>query len=218
MAPHEQARVARAHRAHRLRGIYLIVNEGEGDPVSIARASLAAGVSIVQYRAKSGIDAARLRALREATELHHALLIVNDDCEAAVAFDADGVHLGPDDDGFHRVAAVRAQIGERLIGLSCGTPEEAREAGDADYLGVGAVFATASKHDAGAPIGIDGMTRVARATELPVAAIGGIGESTLAAVRDSGVAMAAVISAIAGARDPAEAATRLVRIWSGAFA
>jgi thiamine-phosphate diphosphorylase len=214
MAAHETARVTRAGRAALLRGIYLIVNEGEGDPLALARAALDAGVTVVQYRAKRGIDAGRLRALRAETARHGALLIVNDDWRAALAFDADGVHLGPGDAGFDRVAAVRAELGDRLIGLSCGTPQEARAAGDADYLGTGAVYATASKDDAGAPIGIAGLLAVAGSTALPVAAIGGIGEANLAAVRDSGVAMAAVISAIAGAPDPRAAAGRLAAIWN----
>jgi thiamine-phosphate pyrophosphorylase len=214
MAPHESARVTRSHRATFLRGIYFIVNEGERDPLALARAALNAGIAIVQYRAKRGIDPERLRALRVATRERNALLIVNDDCEATVAFDADGVHLGPDDAGFDRVASVRAIVGERLIGLSCGTAQEALAAGGADYLGVGAVFATGSKDDAGTPIGIDGMLRVARATTLPVAAIGGIGAASLPAVRDSGIAMAAVISAIANAPDPSAAAARLVGIWN----
>ena len=213
MAAHETARITRAGRAAGLRGIYLIVNEGPRDPVAIARAALDAGVGIVQYRAKAGVVAERLRALRTATAQRGALLVVNDDWEAALAFDADGVHLGPDDDGFSSVARVRAAVGDRLIGLSCGTAAEAGSAGDADYLGVGAVYPTGSKDDAGAPIGIAGMLEVARATRLPVAAIGGILETNLAAVRDGGVAMAAVISAVAGAPDPGAAAARLVAIW-----
>jgi thiamine-phosphate diphosphorylase len=214
VATHETARVTRSNRAALLRGIYLIVNEGERDPLELVRAALDAGVAVVQYRAKRGIDAQRLRALRIATTERHALLIVNDDCEAAIAFDADGVHLGPDDAGFDRIAHVRATAGERLIGLSCGTASEVRAAGDADYIGVGAVYATASKDDAGAPIGIAGLLDVARATHLPVAAIGGIDEGNLPAVRDSGVAMAAVISAVAAAADPREAVRRLVRTWN----
>jgi thiamine-phosphate diphosphorylase len=215
MAAHEPARVTRAQRAALLRGIYLIVNEGEHDPLALANVALDAGITVLQYRAKRGVDAQRLRALRELTLHRGSLLIVNDDCGAAIAFDADGVHLGPDDAGFDRVAAVRASIGERLIGLSCGTAAEAREAGDADYLGVGAVYATASKDDAGAPIGVNGMSAVAAATRLPVAAIGGINESNLAPVRDTGVAMAAVISAVAGDPDPRDAARRLVALWNG---
>ncbi|HTA40126.1 MAG TPA: thiamine phosphate synthase [Candidatus Acidoferrales bacterium] len=214
MATHETARVTRAGRAALLHGVYLIVNEGEPNPVAAAKAGLAAGIAIVQYRAKRGIDATHLRALREETRERGALLIVNDDCDATIAFDADGVHLGPDDAGFDRVAAVRTMLGDRLIGLSCGTQAEARAAGDADYLGVGAVYATASKDDAGAPIGIDGLLAVARATHLPVAAIGGITYDTLADVRASGVAMAAVISAVANAHDPREAARALVARWN----
>ena len=215
MATHETARVTRAGRAALLHGVYLIVNEGERDPVAIARAGLDAGVTVVQYRAKRGIDTAHLRAIRAATAERGALLIVNDDCDATLVFDADGVHLGPDDAGFDRVANVRAALGDRLIGLSCGTEAEARAAGDADYLGVGAVYATASKDDAGSPIGIAGMLAVARATHLPVAAIGGITYESLAEVRASGVAMAAVISAVANASDPAEAARALVARWNG---
>ena len=96
----------------------------------------------------------------------------------------------------------------RLIGLSCGTVDEALAAAsrDVDYLGVGAVYATGSKPDAGAPIGIDGLMRVAGATRFPVAAIGGIDAFNLGTVARTGVAMAAVISAIAGDPDPAFAA------------
>jgi len=198
-----------------LRGIYAIVNEGGADPLAIAGASLRAGVRIVQYRAKGGVVVDTLRALRRLTRQHEAFLIVNDDWRAALAFDCDGVHLGPDDDGFANVAPVRAALGRRLIGLSCGTADEARAAGTSvDYLGVGCVFPTGSKDDAGAPIGIEGLLSVARATPLPVAAIGGITAQNLSAVRDAGVAMAAVISAIAGDAEPAAAAAALVRIWN----
>lgn len=214
MATHETARVTRAGRAALLHGVYLIVNEGERDPIAIARAGLDAGITIVQYRAKQGIVATHLHELRIITAQRNALLIVNDDCEATLAFDADGVHLGPDDAGFARVANVRAQLADRLIGLSCGTEAEARAAGDADYLGVGAVYATASKDDAGIPIGIAGLDAVAHATHLPVAAIGGITYDSLADVRATGVAMAAVISAVASAPNPLEAARALVARWN----
>ncbi|MEO7202441.1 MAG: thiamine phosphate synthase, partial [Candidatus Tumulicola sp.] len=78
----------------------------------------------------------------------------------------------------------------------------------------GAVFATASKDDAGAPIGLDGLRAVAAASTLPAAAIGGIGAANLAEVARTGVAMAAVISAVASAPDPAAAARELVAIWN----
>ncbi|MBV8637915.1 MAG: thiamine phosphate synthase [Candidatus Eremiobacteraeota bacterium] len=210
MATDETARVSRLH------GIYAIVNE-TGNVLDLARATLDAGIGIIQYRAKRGIIPAHLRALREITSHAGALLVVNDDWRAVIEFDCDGVHLGPDDDGFVDVAPVREAIGTRLIGLSCGTVEEAREANrlGADYIGVGSVYATASKADAGDPIGIEGLRRVAAVATMPVVAIGGITAHNLEPVRQSGVAMAAVISAIAGASDPRAAARDLVRRWNG---
>ncbi|HEY1654632.1 MAG TPA: thiamine phosphate synthase [Candidatus Tumulicola sp.] len=220
MAASEAADVIRSRRAAQLRGIYAIVNEGARDPVAVARAALSAGVRVVQYRAKTGIVAERLRALRRATRESGALLIVDDDLEAAVAFDCDGVHLGPDDRGFGDVPAVRRAVGDRLIGLSCGTPAEARvaEGSGADYAGVGCVFPTASKADAGEPIGVAGLRAVASATRLPAIAIGGIGVRNVAEVARSGAAMAAVIAAIAQAPDPAAVCAELIRRWGAAGA
>lgn len=214
MAADQAPRVARARLLH---GIYAIVNEGASDPVALARAALAGGVRIVQYRAKHGIVADRLRALRAVTLDARALLIVNDDWRAARDFACDGVHLGPDDDGFSDLAPIRAALPDALIGLSCGTLEEIRAAErlDADYYGIGAVYATGSKADAGAPIGIDGLRRVAAAGTRPVAAIGGIDAARLPEVRAAGPAMAAVISAISAAPDPRAAAAELVARWHG---
>lgn len=209
--------IDRAQRTALLHGIYAIVNES-ARAIDIARAAVDAGVSVVQYRAKQGTVAETLRALRTLTRDAGALLIVDDDVAAVHAFDCDGVHLGPDDAGFYQVERIRSELADRLIGLSCGTVEEAapqRTAG-ADYLGVGAVYATPSKADAGEPIGIDGLERIASVTALPVAAIGGITIANVVNVRRSGVAMAAVISAISAADDPGEAARALVHEWNEA--
>ncbi len=214
MATNEATLLTRAGRAERLHGIYAIVND-DARTLAVANAALDAGVRIVQYRAKGGIRAETLTALREQTHAYGALLIVNDDWRAALAFDCDGVHLGPDDEGFAAVTPVRATLGDRLIGLSCGTVDETLRANaeDVDYLGVGAVYATGSKADAGAPIGLDGLRAVAAASRHPVAAIGGITPATIDAVRASGAAMAVVIAAIAAAPDPASAARALVERW-----
>jgi thiamine-phosphate pyrophosphorylase len=222
MASSEPARLAsglRARRASRLYGIYAILNEGGSDPAALARDATRAGIRVLQYRAKHGIVAGTLRALRDVANQSGALLIVNDDADAALRFDCDGVHLGPGDRGFDDIAHVRAAAGDRLIGVSCGTLDEARAANveDVDYLGVGSVFATPSKADAGDQIGIERLRRIAAASRFPVAAIGGIDERRLAEVARCGVAMAAVISAISAARDPAEAAKRLVRAWEAAM-
>lgn len=211
-------KASRVERASRLHGIYAILNQSGPDPLVLARAATRAGVRILQYRAKDGIVAATLRELRAIAHAGDALLIVNDDAGAAVRFDCDGVHFGPDDNGFDSVAAVRATLGERLIGLSCGTVDEALTANaqDVDYLGVGSVYATTSKADAGAPIGIAGLREVARISRFPVAAIGGITADNVGQVARSGVAMAAVISAISCAGDPADAVRKLVSAWQAA--
>jgi thiamine-phosphate diphosphorylase len=208
--------LTRAARVALLHGPYVIVNEGARDPVAIARACLRAGIRVLQYRAKRGIAGERLRAIRDATTAGDALLIVNDDVEAAIAFDCDGVHLGPDDGAFDPLGPVRDRMGERLIGISAGTPDEARaaERAHADYVGIGAVYATASKDDAGAPIGIHGLLDVAAASTLSAAAIGGITAGTIAEIARTGVAMAAVISAVADASDPEAAARELVAVWN----
>lgn len=209
--------MTRTQRAALLRGIYVIVNESPR-AVEIAKVSLDAGVTVVQYRAKEGANVERLRAMRGLTRRSGALLIVNDDWRVARDHACDGVHLGPDDDGFAGVREIRDLWPDAIVGLSCGTEEEMRaaHAAGAAYAGVGSVFATASKSDAGEPIGIAGLRRVAAAAPVPVAAIGGISAENLAAVRQTGVAMAAVISAIADAPDAGEAARDLVRRWDAA--
>jgi len=215
VATHATAGITRRQRAQRLRGIYVILNDGP-QTLELARAVVDAGVAILQYRAKHGVVAARVRALRELTRRSGALLVMNDDWRAAAEFDCDGVHLGPEDDGFENVASVRAALPEAVIGLSCGSLDEVRAAADAgvDYLGVGCVFATSSKHDAGEPIGIGRLGELVRASSLPVAAVGGISATTLPDVVRSGAAMAAVISSVSSALDPRRAAAELVDAWN----
>jgi len=206
--------VTRAERASLLHGIYVVVNDSERS-VEIARAALAAGVRVLQYRAKNGIVGERLRALVVAARERGAIVLLNDDWKAAAAHGCDGTHLGPGDPGFADPAAVRAALPECVVGLSCGSEGEMRAAhrAGADYAGVGSVYATVSKPDAGEPIGIDGLRRVATAASLAVAAIGGITIDNVGEVRRTGVAMAAVVSEVERAKDPAAAARALVRAW-----
>jgi thiamine-phosphate pyrophosphorylase len=198
----------------RLHGIYAIVNESP-QAVDLTRALLAGGARIVQYRAKDGIAAEHALAMRELTRDAGALFLLNDEWRAVNEIDADGVHVGPDDAQPHEMAQIRTALAGRILGVSCGTEDEARaaQAVGADYIGAGCIFPTASKADAGEPIGVSGLVRVASATHLPVAAIGGITLANLPQIRATGVAMAAVISAISSAPDPQAAAAELVRVW-----
>jgi thiamine-phosphate diphosphorylase len=197
-----------------LRGIYALVEpQRHAQPLHYLDAVLRGGIRLVQLRAKHGIEPALLDAVVALVRSTGGTTIVNDD--VALALRADGVHLGQEDAAALDLAAVRARLGARLIGLSCGTPAEARAVPPGiDYLGVGPIFATASKADAGGPIGVNGVRAVVDATALPVAAIGGIGLATLGRVRETGATMAAVISALADATDPETTARAFVRAWT----
>jgi thiamine-phosphate pyrophosphorylase len=207
-----------------LEGIYAIVDAATTpDAESYLDALLRGGIRLVQYRAKNGVERALVRALHVRTRAAGALLIVNDDVEAAL--EADGLHAGQEDLEALRCAGVtpvrlRALLANKLLGVSCGVADEAvrASAGGADYIGTGPFKTTATKADAGAAIGASGLTSVCRATALPVAAIGGIELDDLPAVAAAGARMAAVVSALARAPDPAERARAFVAAWGRARA
>jgi thiamine-phosphate pyrophosphorylase len=174
---------------------------------------LRGGVRVVQYRAKAGVDRALVRDMSGRAHAAGAQLIVNDDFEAAL--DADGWHAGQEDLAGRDALDVRRRLEGRLFGISCATVAEARaaELAGADYIGVGPFAATASKPDAGPPIGPSGIRTVVTGTRLPVVAIGGITAGNLADVVAAGASMAAVISAIGAAPDPEAATATLVARW-----
>jgi thiamine-phosphate pyrophosphorylase len=196
-------------------GTYLItgadLSAGRSTPEVVA-AALDGGIDVVQVREKHASAREQLRIAREVrgpTREAGVPLVVNDRVDVARAADADGVHLGDDD---LPVADARDQLGaDAVVGRSVSTPEGAREAeaAGADYLGVGAVFHTASKDvdDDEQAIGLERVRAVAAATDLPFVGVGGITADNAADVVRAGADGVAVISAITGAEDPA-AATR----------
>jgi thiamine-phosphate diphosphorylase len=204
----------RERNAAFLRGVYAIVEPERRPLLPYVGELLAGGIRLFQIRAKRGIDAHLLNAAVAAVRAAGGLILVNDDVDAALA--ADGVHLGQEDAARHDFVALRRRLGSRVMGLSCGTPGEARAAdpGIVDYLGIGPLFETGSKADAGPPIGVDGMRAVVAVTNLPTAAIGGITLPSIPAVRASGATMAAVISALASAPDAREQARAFVAAWN----
>jgi len=157
-----------------------------------ARAALAAGATVVQLRVKGSTD--EVVAAGVGFSDLGVTFVVNDDVEAALALEADGVHLGQTDEG-----ADRAREAGLLLGRSASTLEQALDA-DADYLGVGPVWPTPSKEDVDPPIGLDGLRRIAAAASTPVVAIGGIDASNAADCIRAGALGVAVIRA---ATDPA---------------
>ncbi len=188
-----------------LHGLYVITDAKlGGGHLAIARAALAGGAQILQLRDKVSPLPQVLpiaHQLRRLTRDAGALFIVNDRVDLALWSEADGVHLGPDD---FPPAAARQLLGESaLIGVSCHSPREAELAAHegADYIGAGAIFGTLTKSDAGAPIGLEKLAEICRATALPVAAIGGVGAGNIHTLAPTGARMACVISAVTGPLD-----------------
>jgi len=135
-------------------------------------------------------------------------VLVNDRTVVAIAAGAAGVHLGADD---MPVSAARAIAPEGfIIGASVGSDEEVPLCLGADYVGIGPVFSTSSKLDAGAAIGIDRFAQLAVATGIPAVAIGGITPANARSAIEAGAAGVAVISSVFGATDPLAAARQLV--------
>lgn len=166
-------------------------------------AVLKGGATCVQLREKELDGAAFLEEAKVLAALcrrYGVPLIINDNVEVALASGADGVHVGQDD---LTVEQVRRLAGDRLIvGVSAHSVEQAlaAQAGGADYLGVGAVFATATKSDAHV-LPRETLAEICRAVDIPVVAIGGIGEDNLLQLAGTGVDGAALVSAIFSAPD-----------------
>lgn len=186
---------------------------GARDVVAVVEAALRGGARTIQLREKdagAGAAAETARRLRPLTRRWDARLIVNDRFDVALASDADGVHLGPDD---LPVAAVRAAAPEGfVIGHSTDDPDVARsaEAEGADYIGCGAVYGTASKAVGDEAIGPGRLDEVARAVSIPVVGIGGIDPRGAREVAGTAAAGVAVIRAVMAGGDPEAAARALL--------
>ena len=197
-------------------GLIVITDPGvpEGrSVVDVVRAALRGGAPAVQLRAKETCarEMAELaRALARECRAADALLFVNDRVDVALAAGADGAHVGEDD---LPLAAARGIVPPGfLLGMSADTVEVALRAqrDGADYVGVGPVYVTASKPDAGEAIGPARIAEVAAAVRIPVVGIGGIDAGNAAEVVRAGAAGVAVIRAVMAAADPEVAVRELM--------
>ncbi|OVA10928.1 Thiamine phosphate synthase [Macleaya cordata] len=153
------------------------------------KAAIEGGATIIQLREKEAetrefVELAK--ACLEISRSHGVLLLINDRVDVALASDADGVHVGQSDMS-PRIA--RALLGpEKIIGVSCKTPEQALQAwaDGADYIGCGGVFPTSTKAN-NLTVGLDGLKTVCLSSKLPVVAIGGIGVGNAGSVMEIGV-------------------------------
>ncbi len=197
--------------------LYAVTDRAWTGPMTLlqqAEAALQGGVTCLQLREKHLEDDAFLAEAREMAALcrrYRVPFIVNDRVDIALACGADGVHVGQED---MEVSAVRRMVGDKLmVGVSAHTVEEAVRAarGGADYLGLGAVFSTSTKADAGA-MSRDTLKAICQAVDLPKVAIGGISAKNILELSGSGVDGVAVVSAIFGAPDPRRAAQDLAEL------
>lgn len=210
----------------RLYGIIGPENTGGRDLVACVERAVNGGATIIQLRDKSS-DARVLvetsRALMRALDGTGVPLLINDRVDIALASGADGVHLGQSD---MSAADARRLLGpQKIIGITLKTDDHARALSDqdVDYACIGGVFATLSKDNPDAPVGLAGLARIAAIARdakpgLPVGAIAGIDHSNLRGVIDAGADGIAVISALFAASDIPASARELREAIDGALA
>lgn len=196
--------------------LYLVLDPAQcADPVALARAAVAGGVTLVQLRQKNTATRERLSLARAlVAALGPVPLLVNDRVDVALAAGAAGVHVGQSD-----MPAIDARrlLGEKaIIGLTVRSLDEARAAlaAPVDYLSIGGVHATASKHNPEPPIGLAGLREIVtllrdHGCSLPLTAISGIQAAQIPAVLGCGVQGVALVSAICGAANPRATAREL---------
>ncbi|AHF79982.1 thiamine phosphate synthase [Thermococcus paralvinellae] len=193
--------------------LYVITDRRLRDEIETVNAALEGGATAIQMRIKNAPTGKMIRIgkeLRKITKEYDALFFVDDRLDVALAVNADGVQLGPDD----MPAAIARELAPNLIiGASVYSLEEALKAerDGADYLGAGSVFPTKTKKDVRV-LGLEGLRKVVESVKIPVVAIGGINHENVRKVLEIGVDGIAVISAIVGAPDVKKATEEMRKI------
>jgi thiamine-phosphate pyrophosphorylase len=202
--------------------LYLVTDTGlcgEFGVAATVTAAVEAGVTVVQLRDTTTTDDDFVRLGQEVAEQLHGTgvpLIVNDRVHLVGAIGADGAHIGQGD--IDPVLARKLLGPDALLGLSVQTqqhvsPAEQLDPDVIDYLGVGPIWQQATKTDAAPPVGLYGLREIVRASQWPCVAIGGISAARARALRGSGIAGIAVVSAICGRPDVPVAVHELKRAW-----
>lgn len=183
------------------------IRDGIVGLVDRARLAERGGATMIQLRLK-GIDVRTLVAAGAALVRDLGVpVLVNDRVDVALACGAVGAHLGFDDIPVH--AARRIVPPSFVIGASVGGDDEVANGRDADYVGVGPVYTTSSKGDAGSAIGIGELTRLIGLCGRPAVGIGGITAENAGAVVAAGAEGVAVIRGVFGLASPEAAAAAL---------
>ncbi|MCG8473583.1 MAG: thiamine phosphate synthase [Desulfobacterales bacterium] len=198
-----------------INGVYLVIGEsacGGKDLESIVEASLHAGLCCVQLREKEADTRTflnRAKALKSILKGTGIPFLINDRIDIALAAQADGVHIGQSDMPYE---TARRLLGpQAIIGLSVESWDDVKTAQNLDvsYLGVSPVFDTPTKTDTKTAWGLEGLSRIRKASKHPLVAIGGIDKENARQVVQAGAHAIAVVSAICSAANPEEATRAL---------
>ncbi|KAB8137908.1 thiamine phosphate synthase [Gracilibacillus oryzae] len=195
--------------------VYFIMgsNNTNRDPLAVLEEALQGGITIFQFREKGagaliGEEKRTLASkMKELCHRYNVPFIVNDEVDLAIEIEADGIHVGQDDEPL-------IQLKQRcpdnwIFGVSATNEKEARQAikDGADYIGVGPIYGTATKEDAKQPIGVEGLAGIrAIAGDIPIVAIGGIKLGHVLRLRKAGADGVSVISAISQVEKPRQTA------------
>lgn len=197
--------------------LYLVTDRKQPAPGTFEKVvgdALKGGATLVQLREKegdTGLLYERAVKLKKITDTFHVPLIIDDRIDIMLAVGADGVHVGQSD---MPAAIARKLIGpHKILGVSAGTLEEAVQAekDGADYLGVGAMFPTATKKDADITTP-ETLRKIMDTVHIPVVTIGGMNENTIPLFKGYGLSGFAVVSAIMASREPEKEAAELKKM------
>lgn len=196
--------------------VYLVLDPdlcgGIQGMIETTRAAVQNGATCVQLRAPHWKKRALVECGRELNKIlsgSNVPLIINDHADVCLAVDAEGLHVGQDD---LSAQDARAIIGpDKVLGLSVSNAEElaAVDTSLVDHLGIGPIFSTSTKTDAGAALGIDGFAELASRKPCPVVAIGSVKVPIVGDLIRAGADGVAVVSAICGQPDPGSATKAL---------
>ncbi|WP_152642972.1 thiamine phosphate synthase [Bacillus alveayuensis] len=197
--------------------VYFIMgsNNCKRDPLEVIKEALEGGITLFQFREKgtnslTGEEKYQLaKKIQQLCWQYGVPFIVNDDVDLAVALDADGVHIGQEDESADK---VRAKIGDKILGVSAHNLEEARKAIEqgADYIGIGPIFPTKTKEDAKEAQGTSLLQSLrANGIQIPIVGIGGITAENASSVIAAGADGVSVITAISLADSAFESAQQL---------
>lgn len=199
--------------------LYLCTDRGLMSTATLEEAVEAAirgGVTMVQLREKDCSSREFYEtalSIKKITDQYQVPLIINDRLDIALAVDAAGLHIGQSD---LPASVARRILGpDKILGVSAAEPEEAKKAQEegADYLGVGAMFATGTKKNT-RPVSMEKLARIRREVNIPIVVIGGVNETNCAQFKGTGVDGLAVVSAIIAKPDIEEAARNIKRIFT----